>query len=98
VAVFKATASSTTTDNATGNNSATANVSVVQPGLALGREAGNWVLTWPSAAFEYTLESTDTLVAPNWVPVGGTPDDDGLNLSLTVPASGARKYFRLRLP
>ncbi|HWQ93261.1 MAG TPA: hypothetical protein VN673_16420, partial [Clostridia bacterium] len=65
------------------------------PSLHVQRNGNNVELRWPAAAAGFVLESKATLGAGDWTTVPGTPTEDGSNLKVTVPATGAN-YYRLR--
>jgi hypothetical protein len=54
-------------------------------------------LSWPSAAADYQLQSATNLVAPPaWLTVTQTPQTNGAQLFVTLPASSKRQMFRLK--
>ncbi len=59
------------------------------PALAVAREGGNVIVSWPAAATDYTLESCDNLNAPSWSAVSQTPVQVGDQMTVTLPLSGA---------
>jgi hypothetical protein len=60
---------------------------------------GEVTLSWPASAAGFALESTDDLSAPiTWEPVPGTPSLVGDSYIITVDASVAARFFRLRKP
>ncbi len=59
---------------------------------------GSVVISFPAFAFDYFLESTAELRGPVdtlWEGVGETPVEDGDMLKVTIPASGAARFYRL---
>lgn len=64
------------------------------PTLTITRSGANAILRWPATAVTYTLKATSSLTSPSWLPVGGTPNQVGAQLELTVPVSG-NKFYRL---
>lgn len=66
--------------------------------LASQRDGNQMVLRWPTNALAFTLESSTTLVNPSWStwPTGPTVVN-GTN-TVSVPATGLPRYFRLRMP
>lgn len=68
------------------------------PRLAIAPGAGNTVvLSWPDAFPGYTLESRDTVGTPGgWTVVGTPPVLAGGQYTVTVPAGGASRFYRLR--
>jgi uncharacterized repeat protein (TIGR03803 family) len=69
----------------------------VLPRLAITRSGANVILTWPTNAAGFALESTTNLVSPAvWNAVAPGPIiTDGAN-SVTNPISGAQNFYRLR--
>src|SRR5207249_11641528 len=67
---------------------------VSMPTLQITPSPGNITLSWPAAP-GWVLQSTTTLNPVNWQPVSGTPTVSFGRYSLTLPASGAGRYFRL---
>jgi hypothetical protein len=61
------------------------------PPLSVQRQGNNIVITWPGAPGGFTLEQTSTLSQPAW---SNTPGVSGS--SVTIPASGATMFYRLR--
>jgi uncharacterized repeat protein (TIGR03803 family) len=72
------------------------------PQLTITRSGANVVLTWPTnvAGLDYTgftLQSTTNLVSPtDWSTNSPTPVVVNGQNTVTNPASGAQKFFRLR--
>jgi hypothetical protein len=68
----------------------------VVPVLSITLQGTNLVLSWPSWAADYQLQSSPNLNAPvEWSPVTGVinPVDDELQVML--PVEGAASYYRL---
>jgi hypothetical protein len=61
------------------------------PALGANRNGTNLVLSWPAAFAGFTLESSDSLAKPAWVPVTGIT-----NNSVTVRIGVGSKFYRLR--
>ena len=67
-----------------------------RPVLAIERNGPEIILSWPSAGADaFTLQTTSTLTAPNWVAL-----TNGITLSegfyrLAVPATAASAFYRL---
>jgi hypothetical protein len=65
-----------------------ASVAPVRPKLAIQLVGSNVQISWPTFAFGYTLQQSDSLSSPNWGPgPSGNP--------ATIPASQAARYYRL---
>jgi len=72
--------------------------SSANPKLAVTRAGSNAVLSWPTSAPGFVLESTSTLAPANWTVVTPAPVVNAAQNSVTVtPASGTR-FYRLRKP
>lgn len=60
------------------------------PTLSIERSASQIVISWPSGPATFVLQQADFLAPAHWVNVeGGTPN------SVTLPASGIARFFRL---
>ncbi|HUS33929.1 MAG TPA: hypothetical protein VM680_01130, partial [Verrucomicrobiae bacterium] len=65
---------------------------------ALGAN-GQITISWPEAGSAgYTLESNTALTAAGWQAVSGTPTSANGTLSVSVPATDATRFFRLKRP
>jgi hypothetical protein len=60
------------------------------PTLSISAAGGSVTISWPLAVTGFTLESTDSLTAPSWSPVGGVA-----NNSVTITVSAGNKFYRL---
>jgi hypothetical protein len=68
----------------------------VPPQLAIIPSGANVILTWPTAAAGFTLQSTTNLVSPVvWSPVSPGPIVVNGQNAVTNPISGTRKFYRL---
>lgn len=57
------------------------------------------VMTWPAEFAAFTLQSTTNLALANsWLPVAQSTATNGATVSVDVPATAARKFFRLVAP
>ena len=66
------------------------------PALQISLTGSQITLKWPANAAGFVLQSTTDLVSGTWVAVAGTPTViNGVN-NLTLPASQARTYYRLK--
>jgi hypothetical protein len=53
------------------------------------------LLSWPTNAEAWELQSTETVTATNWTAVTNPPSIVGTNFSLSIPSAGVRQFFRL---
>lgn len=68
-----------------------------RPAIQIGRSGSNVVLTWPTNAAGFVLETTSSLsLAPAWTPVSASPSMVGDQYHVTEPAGSASKFYRLR--
>jgi phospholipase/lecithinase/hemolysin len=68
----------------------------IAPHLTLVPSSDNVVLTWPTNATGFTLQSTTNLVSSTvWTTVSPTPTVVNTNNAVTNPISGTQKFFRL---
>lgn len=68
------------------------------PTLSISLHGTNVVLSWSTAAANYSLLSATNIASANWLPVSGTPCTNGANLLLTNPISGPVRFFQLTNP
>lgn len=69
---------------------------IAGPALQISLAGSQVTLKWPANATTFTLQSTTTLSGGTWNPVSGTPTVvNGLN-TLTLSASQAQTYYRLK--
>jgi len=64
-----------------------------QISIARGADGTELTLSWPAAAADYALQSTDRLAGGTWQPVAGVT-----GTSATVPIGASNTYFRLAKP
>jgi hypothetical protein len=70
--------------------------SLPPPPLTIVQSGTNATVSWPFYATGYQLQSTTNLTAGSgWLPVLQTPYTNGDALSLDIPMSGPREFFRL---
>jgi uncharacterized repeat protein (TIGR03803 family) len=65
------------------------------PQLTLNRAAANVILTWPTNATGFTLQSTTDLFSPAWTTNLPPPVVVNGQNTVTNPISGGRQFFRL---
>jgi uncharacterized repeat protein (TIGR03803 family) len=71
-------------------------VSAPAPTLAIGSSGADVVLTWPTNAAGFTLQSTTNLSSPAaWTNVSSGPVVVNGQNAVTDPASGTNKFYRL---
>jgi uncharacterized repeat protein (TIGR03803 family) len=69
---------------------------VTAPQLALAPAGPNIILTWPTSAPGFTLQSTTSLVPPAvWMPVSPAPTIIDGQFTVTNSASAAQQFYRL---
>jgi hypothetical protein len=70
---------------------------VFRPALRMAMAARQLVLSWPTAATLFTLEtSTSTDSAATWSPVTNAPVTNGLNFLLPVQPGATPAFYRLQ--
>ncbi|HEY2082666.1 MAG TPA: hypothetical protein VGI88_07750 [Verrucomicrobiae bacterium] len=66
------------------------------PQLAIAPAGTNVLISWPSSAAGFQLQSNTNLVsAASWMPVSQTLSTNGNVISVLVPESGSQQFFRL---
>jgi hypothetical protein len=73
-------------------------MSVSPPQLTIIHSGTNIILTWPTNATGFTLQSVTNLVLTNWTTVSPTPVIVNTNNVVTNSISGTRKFYRLANP
>lgn len=69
------------------------------PELQVVLSGPNIIISWPSTAVDFVLESTSSLAPPiSWNPVTSTPADDGTQKTVTINAGSGEEFYRLRKP
>jgi hypothetical protein len=63
--------------------------------LAISASGSNITLSWPVTPSEYVLQSSATLIPPDWRSVTTQPNNNGNQQSLTLPKTGSTQFFRL---
>ena len=67
------------------------------PSLNIARSNGFVILSWTVSGLNFQLQENTNLTLPNsWSPVAQAAVTQGAQISVTVPASAARKFFRLK--
>jgi uncharacterized repeat protein (TIGR03803 family) len=73
-------------------------LSLPAPRLTITPSGPNVILTWPANAAGFTLQSTTNLVSPaDWSAVAQSAVTNAGQISVAVPATAGRKFFRLEL-
>ena len=73
-------------------------VIVTGPTLNITKPDDNLRITWPVAAADFSLESTDDPASGVWTPVTATTITNGTDIVVTIPASENHQFFRLHHP
>ena len=68
---------------------------ILQPKLSISRAGANAVVSWPTAASGYVLESSSSLSSPGWTTVMDSATVVGPRYNLTVAPTGTT-FYRLR--
>jgi hypothetical protein len=68
------------------------------PQLAMTPSGANVILAWPTNAAGFTLQSTTNLFPTAWSPVAQAAVTNAGQISVTVPTTAPRKFFRLTFP
>ena len=67
------------------------------PSLNLARSNASMILSWPVTVLNFQLQENTNFALPNsWSPVAQPAVTNGAQISVTVPTSAARKFFRLK--
>ena len=66
------------------------------PQLAIQKAGASVTLTWPVTIYNEVLETTTSLSTASWAPVSTTPAVSGETKSVTLAASSASQFFRLK--
>ena len=66
--------------------------------LAIAPDKSNLVLSWPTTAAGFNLESSLDLTPGSWNSLNSTLVTNANSISATVPISGAQQFFRLHHP
>jgi hypothetical protein len=53
------------------------------------------VVSWPSTATGFTLQTNTTLATPDWGSMTASPSDDGTNKFIIVSPPAGNRFFRL---
>jgi hypothetical protein len=71
-------------------------LSTIAPWLKIAHDGNNVILTWPSLATNYQLETASGVASANaWSAVTNAPDVNGAINTLTLPATNRSAVFRL---
>jgi len=71
--------------------------SITAPRLEIARGAGDTVLSWPSSAGGYVVETTPALDAPTWEALTSAPVLSGSHYFQTNSSADQSRFFRLRV-
>lgn len=82
-----------------GPNSIQSASTVPFPKLAVIPASPNLLLSWPASASALVVNSTTNLAPPVvWLPVTNSPINQGGTWSVSLPVTGALRFFRLSAP
>ena len=71
--------------------------SLASPRLTIALAGTNATISWPSSAASYQLQSAPGLTPPVvWSSVTQTPSTNGNTISVLIPVSSSRQFFRLQ--
>ena len=60
---------------------------------------GSVTICWPLISAGYVLEQSDSLVNPDWTPIGSQPaQTDAVTQCITLPTGPTPKFYRLSRP
>ena len=69
----------------------------VAPSLAIAKMNSSVIVSWPVTALNFQLQDSTNLASPiAWSPVAQPAVTNGAQISVTVPTSADRKFFRLK--
>ena len=66
--------------------------------LTITKVGNNILITWPTVAANYRLESKTSLNQATWTPISQSPTLNGSRYELALPIGAGNQFFRLRLP
>jgi hypothetical protein len=66
------------------------------PQLSIAQSGASVVLSWPAAALDFVLESSDSLSPANWTTVTESIVVDGTRNTVTLPIGSASQFYRLK--
>ena len=69
---------------------------ILAPSIQSVLSGANVVISWPTSATGYQLQSNTNLNTTNWVTVAPPFTTNGNAISASVPHSGTQKFFRLK--
>lgn len=73
-------------------------IATTAPQLTIANSGTNVLVTWPSYASNYQLQTTTNLLAANsWTQITAGISTNGINISALVAKSTTAKFFRLKL-
>jgi uncharacterized repeat protein (TIGR01451 family) len=80
------------------NNTAAVKTTVTDVTLTVTQQGNNVVLSWPTSANGFILQSCNTFPATSWTDHGGGTPSGGQNRVTLGVAPGEKRFFRLRRP
>jgi hypothetical protein len=67
------------------------------PSLSIARSNAFVIVSWPATGLNFQLQETTDLLLPNsWSPVAQPAVTNAGHISVTVPTTVGRKFFRLK--
>lgn len=69
---------------------------VTLPQLNIASAGTNALISWPTFAASFQLQSNTNLATTNWAAVGGSLTTNGSQISTLVPISSPQNFFRLQ--
>jgi hypothetical protein len=66
--------------------------------VAIRRTSSTVIVSWLAPATGFVIESTASLIMPNWQRAAETPTTNNGRLEVAVSINQAERYFRLRKP
>jgi hypothetical protein len=67
----------------------------VAPSLNIARSNAFVIVSWPVTGLNFQLQESTNLFPAAWSPVAQTAITNAGQISVTVPTTAARKFFRL---
>ncbi|HKQ39422.1 MAG TPA: LamG domain-containing protein, partial [Verrucomicrobiae bacterium] len=67
-----------------------------RPRVSIAHSGSNVVISWPAAAMDFVLESTDNLASGNWSTVNESIIPSGDLNTVTVPVGSGSTFYRLK--
>jgi Concanavalin A-like lectin/glucanases superfamily len=65
------------------------------PTLSASISGGNIILTWPKSVFNFSVQSKPAVTSGSWSTLTNIPVSVGTNWQVSLPSTGAAKFFQL---